>query len=235
MKTYRNNILIAQVCSIVLLMIFAAASASAQTLAAAAHGKEPEPQRNGEHDIVPPSVPTNLHLDPALFVPFFQGHGVGTQNYFCKPTGPATVGFVLFTPQATLFNENGKQLITHFFSPNPFEANVDPTVIGNRQIRVTWQDSRDSSSVWAKLDQSATFATDPAFVAPDAVAWLLLEVKGTLNGPTGGDTLTPTKFIQRVHTVKGLAPSTGCTSPGDIGNQAFVPYEADYIFFKSVN
>jgi hypothetical protein len=226
MKMYQKKCLIAlQVCSIVLLMMFAAA----------AHAEESRPGRSGEHEITPPSVPTNLRLDPALFVPFFKGHGVGTQNYICKPTGPTTVGFVLFTPQATLFNENGKQLTTHFFSPNPFEANVEPTVIGNREIRVTWQDSRDSSSVWAKAIQVDTFTTDPAFVAPDAVAWLLLEKKATLNGPTGGDTLKPTEFIQRVHTVGGLAPSTGCTSPGDLGNQAFVPYEADYFFYKKID
>ena len=226
MKKYQKKFLIAlQVCSFVLLMMSAAP----------AHAKEPEPQRGGEHDIVAPAVPTQLHVDPTLFVPFFKGHGVGTQNYICKPTGPTTVGFVLFTPQATLFNENGKQLTSHFFSPNPLEANVDPTVIGNFQIRVTWRDSRDSSSVWAKLDQSATFATDPTFVAKDAVAWLKLEVKGTENGPTGGDTLTQAKVIQRVNTVKGLAPSTGCTSPSDIGNEAFVPYEADYFFYKQID
>ena len=80
---------------------------------------------------------------------FFKGHGVGMQNYFCKPTSPATIAFVLFTPQATLFNESGKQLTTLFFPPNPQEVNLDPTVIGNRQIRVTWEDSRDTSTVWA--------------------------------------------------------------------------------------
>jgi hypothetical protein len=223
---YQKKFLIAlQVCSFGLLMMFAAS----------AHGEQPQPGRRGGQDIVAPTVPAKLHLDPTLFVPFFKGHGVGTQNYICKPTGPTTVGFVLFTPQATLFNDNGKALTAHFFSPNPFEANVDPTVIGNRQIRVTWQHSQDSSSVWAKADQVATFATDPAFVAPDAVAWLLLEKKGVLPGPTGGDTLTVTEFIQRVHTVGGLAPSTGCTSPSDLGNQAFVPYEADYFFFKKVD
>jgi len=228
MKKYQKKFLIAlQVCSIGVLMIFAAP----------AHAKEPQPPRRGEQDIVAPPVPPQVHLDPTLFVPFFEGRGVGTQNYICKPTGPTTVGFALFTPQATLFNQNGKQLTTHFFSPNPEEANLDPTVIGNRQIRATWQDSRDSSSVWAKAsaDHTATFATDPTFVAPDAVAWLLLEVKGTRPGPTGGDTLTPAKFVQRVHTVGGLPPSTGCTSPSDIGNEAFVPYEADYIFFKTVD
>jgi hypothetical protein len=227
MKKYQKKFLIAlQVCSIVFLMMFTSA----------AQGKESQPGRSGEQEIiVPPSVPATLHLDPTLFVPFFKGHGVGTQNYVCKPTGPTTVGFALYTPEATLFNEHGKQLTSHFFSPNPEEANLDPTVIGNFQIRATWVDSRDSSSVWAKVDKTATFATDPTFVAPDAVAWLLLEVKGTLNGPTGGDTLKPAVFIQRVNTVRGLAPSTGCTSPSDIGNEAFVPYEADYFFYQTIN
>jgi hypothetical protein len=108
-------------------------------------------------------------------------------------------------------------------------------VIGNFQIRATWQDSQDTSSVWAKIDQSATFKSDPAFVAPDAVAWLKLEVTGRQNGPNGTGTLTPAKFIQRVNTVKGLPPATGCTSLSDVGNEAFVPYEADYIFYKSID
>jgi hypothetical protein len=130
-----------------------------------------------------------------------------------------------------LFNDYDKQLITHFFSPYPAEANTDPTVIGDRQIRVTWQ-AQDTSTVWAKLDQAATSATDPAFVAQGAVAWLLLDVTNTQNGPTGGDTLTAAKFVQRVNTSGGLAPSTGCTSSRDVGNEAFVHYTADYIFYR---
>src|SRR5439155_1879600 len=111
---------------------------------------------------------------------------------------------VLFTPQATLSNDRGKQLTTHFFSPNPFEANIDPTVVGDRAIRATWQDSRDSSTVWAKLDKAST---DSNFVAPGPIAWVLLDVTGAQNGPTGGDTLTPSIFIQRVNTSGGVAPS----------------------------
>jgi hypothetical protein len=131
-----------------------------------------------------------------------------------------------------LFNRNGKQLTTHFFSPNPFEANTDPTQIGDRMIRATWQDSRDTSRVWARSSQNST---DSGFVARDAIAWLLLEVVGAQKGPTGGDTLTPTHFVQRVNTVGGLAPSTGCGSTHDIGNQAFVPYEADYFFYREAH
>src|SRR5262249_53487560 len=154
----------------------------------------------------------------------------GTQNYVCRPSGNG-FAFVLFTPQATLVKlENSKELITHFFSPNPFEANVDPTVVGNFQIRATWQDAHDMSSVWAKVDKSATFQTDPTFVAQGAVAWLLLDVVGALDGPIGGGTLTPAVFVQRVNTSGGVAPATGCATSADIGNEAFVDYTADYIF-----
>jgi len=41
-----------------------------------------------------------------------------------------------------------------------------------------------------------------------------------------------TRLIQRVNTVDGKAPSTGCASPQDIAKRALVPYEADYFFFE---
>jgi hypothetical protein len=33
----------------------------------------------------------------------------------------------------------------------------------------------------------------------------------------------------------GLAPSTGCSRPKDIGKKAFVPYTADYYFYADAN
>ena len=56
-------------------------------------------------------------------------------------------------------------------------------------------------------------------------------VVGAQDGPTGGDTLTKTTFIQRLNTSGGVAPSTGCASSADVGKQAFVPYTADYFFY----
>ena len=50
-------------------------------------------------------------------------------------------------------------------------------------------------------------------------------------GPTGGDLLTRTTFIQRVNTSGGLAPATGCSQASDVGKKAFIPYTADYFFF----
>ena len=72
-------------------------------------------------------------------------------------------------------------------------------------------------------------------VDPKAIAWLLLDGVGSQNGPTGGDKLTGTTFVQRLNTTGGLAPSTGCSSLTDVGNQAFVPYTADYFFYKKAD
>jgi len=70
-------------------------------------------------------------------------------------------------------------------------------------------------------------------VAADAIAWLTLSQAGVLVGVGGGTTLAVTSFVQRINTVGGLAPSTGCSSPTDIGHKAFVPYEADYVFYTN--
>ena len=174
-------------------------------------------------EITPPSVPAGLEIDPGN-VPFLLGHGDGTQNYVCAPCDPTKancplgVNFTLFTPQATLFDDDGGQLTTHFFSPNPTENGV---------IRVTWQDSRDTSRAFAKLVKAVTVRTD-------SIDWLKLNVKdtGTQAGPTG-DRLTKTTFIQRVNTIGGLAPKTGCLSTQDLGHQAFIHYTADYFFYKA--
>lgn len=172
--------------------------------------------------VTPPPVPTDIQVQPGNKA-FLKGHATGTQNYICLPAGTG-FEFVLFTPQATLFDEDGKQIITHFFSPNP-----DPKEAGT--IRAAWQ-YRDTSTVWAGVVKSSS---DADFVAPDAIPWLLLERKGSQNGPTGGDKLTETTFIQRVNTSGGVAPDTGCESEADVGRRSFVPYTADYFFYKKAD
>jgi hypothetical protein len=174
------------------------------------------PQSARAQTVTPPPVPPGLEV-LAPSEAFLLGRGVGTQNYECQPTGRlGRVGWVLFTPQATLFDDQGEQLTTHFFSPNPDESRI---------VRVTWQDSRDTSTVWAKMTASAS-------VDPNAIAWLKLEVVNTQPGPTGGDTLTGTTFLQRLNTRGGLAPTTGCDVLSDVGHKAFVPYTADYFFYR---
>jgi hypothetical protein len=201
-------------------------TACAATLALAFTVGQPQPA-HAKH-VTPPEVPANLV--PTGATAFFVGHATGTQNYVCLPSG-AGFKFVLFTPQATLFGDNGKQVITHYFSPNlsPIPPEIKDT------IRATWQDSHDTSTVWAAVAQTATHITDPDFVKEDAVAWLLLQVVGSQSGPIGSNKLAPTTFIQRVNTSGGLAPSTGCNSSADVGHEAFQPYTADYVFFTGGN
>ncbi len=168
--------------------------------------------------VTPPPVPTDIQV-PAGNEAFLIGHGDGTQNYVCSPDKSlGQVAWTLFTPRATLFNDDGGQLTSHFFSPNPGEVDTP--------VRATWQDSQDSSTVWAK-------GTASVVVDPTAVAWVRLEVVGKEVGPTGGANLFGTTFIQRVNTFGGVAPATGCDTATDLGKKAFVPYTADYVFFKN--
>lgn len=95
--------------------------------------------------ITPPPFPTDIQVEQGNEA-YLLGRGVGTQNYVCAPCDPTKancplgVALTLFTPQATLFDDQNEQLITHFFSPSPSEDGVS---------RVAWQDSRDTSTVWA--------------------------------------------------------------------------------------
>jgi hypothetical protein len=203
-------------------------TACATALAAAFAVALPQPAY--ADDVTSPPVPANIKV-PAGNEAFLVGHAVGTQNYVCLPSGTG-VAFSLFTPQATLFRDDEKQITTHFFSPNPFENNTNPAVVAVGPIRATWQHSQDTSTVWGQV-KPGNSSSDAAFVAPNAIAWLLVTVVGAENGPAGGDTLTETTFIQRLNTAGGVAPSKGCSSSTDVGNLAFVPYTADYFFYKA--
>jgi len=201
--------------------------ACATALAAAITALSPRAARAGNGNVTPPPVPPGLEVTGSTA--FLEGHAIGTQNYICLPSGSG-FAFKLFTPEATLFTDNDKQLITHFFSPNPNPSDFDAS--GKPRIRATWQDSKDTSIVWGGDATAATHDTDPDFVAEGAIAWLKLPAAGVQEGPKRGDTLTATTFIQRLNTSGGLAPSTGCALSTDVGNEAFVPYTADYFFYK---
>ena len=121
-------------------------------------------------------------------------------------------------PQATLFGRGGRQLTTHL-DVNPAEG----------LARAAWQHSVDSSRVWAR---AVAASTDPAWVAPGAVPWLLLEVVGADGGPRGRGQLAGASYIQRVQTSGGVAPAFGCTQVADVGARVFVPYTTVYVFYR---
>jgi len=177
------------------------------------------PARLHASELVPPSVPSGLQVPQGQAL-FAVGHAVGTQNYICL-RGGSGYAWTFFGPQATLFSDDVVQTSTHFLSPNPDE---------NGTPRATWQHSQDTSSVWAA---ALATSTDPAFVEPGAIPWLLLQTKGTSPGPGGGEILSNTTYIQRVHTSGGLAPTTGCSKAANVGIKALVPYTTDYYFYAA--
>ena len=51
-------------------------------------------------------------------------------------------------------------------------------------------------------------------------------------GRSNGDRLARTTFIQRINTVGGLAPETGCGA-STLNTETRVDYQADYVFWKA--
>ena len=127
---------------------------------------------------------------------------------FIVAVGTSAGGWAFFGPQATLLQFN-TQIITHFLSPNPDEKDLP---------RATWQHTQDTSRVWGHAVASSS---DPKFVKPGAIPWLLLEVVGADRGPGGGTRLTGTTYIQRIRTSGGVAPATGCDDPANVGRKDF--------------
>ena len=84
----------------------------------------------------------------------------------------------------------------------------------------SWQ-SHSGSTVVGVVDKKCT-------PDPDSIPWLLLKAS-SIEGHGIFDGVT---FIQRLNTVGGNAPS----EPGDVvGEEAEVPYTADYFFYRAQN
>ena len=189
--------------------------------------------------IASPATPT-LITPPAGNVAFLVGHASGTQGYVCLPTsvGASTASWTVnpARPEATLFQRffgQDFQIVTHFLSPdiNHNDAAPNPLPFGS----ATWQSSLDSSRVWAQVLHKNAISPSPDIAScPNAgsIACLLLQSIGSLQGPTGGNILSKTTFIQRLNTNGGSAPEDGCATASDVGSQTLVPYTADYYFFR---
>jgi hypothetical protein len=159
------------------------------------------------------------------------GNAVGTQGYVCLPTSAGGTSWTINSarPEATLFTNvfgHPFQIITHFLSPdaNPNQNAPNPLPPGGS---ATWQSSLDTSSVWGKKVGSINAGSDPSCPNSGAIPCLLLQSIGNQQGPTGGELLADTTYIQRLNTNGGSAPTTACT----VGQTQLVPYTADYHFF----
>jgi hypothetical protein len=90
-------------------------------------------------------------------------------------------------------------------------------VVGTHYAGPTWESNSGSTVVGAVLERCTP--------DPTAIPWLLLGAVET-DGP---GVFAKVTYIQRINTVGGLAPS----EPGEfVGEEAEVPYLADYVFYR---
>ena len=125
----------------------------------------------------------------------------GVQIYECraKKDQSGEYEWAFVAPEAELFGANGNKIGKHYAGPH-WESNDGSRIVG------------------------AVKANSPA-PAADAIAWLLLGAKSV--GPAGA--FSSVTSVQRVNTVGGIAPKTGC-SQATAGASARINYTADYYF-----
>jgi hypothetical protein len=188
----------------------------------------------GQAPVTPPAI-----TPPQGNKLFLKTHATGTQNYICLPsTNGGGNTWVFFSPQATLSPDapalSNEQVLTHFLSsvpqakPSPVSGCTVSKATGALNCP-TWQSSSDLSAVWGGKIGSINGGTDASCHNNGAIPCLLLNAVATGPGRGGSNVLTKTTFIQRLNTNGGAAPAASC----QVGDQALVPYTADYLFYTS--
>ncbi len=131
----------------------------------------------------------------------------GVQIYECRARKDGTgVEWAFVAPDADLFDAYGMPIGRHGAGPY-------------------WQ-ARDGSRVVGSVKARAD-APNPG-ANPGAIPWLLLTTKST----AAQGAFSATTSIQRVNTVGGVAPATGCNADAT-GKSTRVPYTADYVFYTA--
>jgi len=128
----------------------------------------------------------------------------GVQIYECRARKDQAGAYewAFVAPEADLFDTGGKKIGRHYGGPH-------------------WE-AADGSKILGAVKERADAP------AADAIPWLLLATKS--DGPEGS--FSKVTSIQRVSTVGGVAPKTGC-SQATVGTPARIHYTADYYFFTT--
>lgn len=151
-----------------------------------------------------PDVPASLQVPDGNKVSF-HAYAVGVQIYVCKvsPTDPTRFVWAFKAPEAVLFaSAQDEGEVAIHYAGPTWESNSGSKVVGARVAGVT--------------------------VDPTAIPWLLLRATST----AGPGIFEDTTYIQRVNTVGGKAPTTGCDA-AHVGEEVRVPYSAEYFFYRA--
>ncbi|HVU51833.1 MAG TPA: DUF3455 domain-containing protein, partial [Polyangia bacterium] len=158
----------------------------------------------------PPPIPDAIAVPTGATLKF-RAHGRGSQVYTCTATtaaadggtdaGATTYGWVLKAPDAKLYDQNDALIGTHFAGP-------------------TWMSTVDESDAVGSKVQQANGAT------ANDIPVLLLKVVSHM----GTGVFTDVTYVQRLLTMGGVAPATGCDAT-TVGTDQPVAYSADYYFY----
>jgi hypothetical protein len=131
-------------------------------------------------------------------------HGTGVQIYECRASAqdPKRFTWIYQAPAAELSDRSGKDLGRHYAGPT-WEGYDGSKVVGDVVVR----------------DNGPN---------PSAIQWLLLRAKSN----SGKGIFAKTQFIQRLHTIGGVAPTPVCDSER-AGQRTRVAYSADYYFYAA--
>ena len=132
-------------------------------------------------------------------------HATGVQIYECRASAqdPKIFSWIYHSPAAELSDRSGKEVGRHYEGP-------------------TWE-GYDGSKVVGEV-----VARDNAPDAATAIQWLLLRSKSN----SGKGIFGKTQFIQRLHTIGGIAPTALCDA-SHAGQRTRVAYSADYYFYAA--
>jgi hypothetical protein len=149
-----------------------------------------------------PVMPDPSLEPPATVTPVLFAYAQGLQRYVCKPKekAPGTFEWTLKEPQAKLYDADNHEIGSHSAGP-------------------AWQLADGSKVVKKNLVASVRA------LQSDGVPWLLVEVESS-----GKGALTGTRYVQRLDTVGGAAPASGCDA-AHAGATVDVDYRATYVFY----
>jgi hypothetical protein len=152
---------------------------------------------------MPPQVPDSLQVPTDQRI-ILEAVGRGTQIYVCQANADNsnTYQWTLKAPDAQLLSYQGQRLGQHYAGPT-WEANDGSKVMGQ---------------VKAKVDSPQA----------NAIPWLLVEARSH----EGKGIFSQVNWVQRLHTVGGKAPESGCDQVHK-NLEAPVSYTADYYFYST--
>lgn len=155
------------------------------------------------------STPTHTHLSANLIPAAneqaaFTWSAVGSQIYECNANSAGALAWTFVAPEAELFNANKERVGSHGAGPHWTGLDGSKTV-GVVKARASVQNGQRSTDI----------------------PWLLLTAKSA-GGPGKMAVVTS---VQRINTVGGVAPGTGCVTAADLGKIIKQGYSADYVYF----